>query len=165
MVHIPFSPSETLAETNHKSTSKNHLYFSSPCNHLTKENISYWFKIVLRNSILSEQNLMHFHIKLILFLNKMKTQPLFMQKELTISSFSVNASVYLERDSFSFISSFFSLFFLSFWHYTESETLHVLSQDTLKGWKGWIFPKHTTHNTGSVCTVCARGAAKGLIWF
>lgn len=145
MVHIPFSPSETLAETNHKSTSKNHLYFSSPCNHLTKENISYWFKIVLRNSILSEQNLMHFHIKLILFLNKMKTQPLFMQKELTISSFSVNASVYLERDSFSFISSFFFSFFLVFLALHRVWNPSCSSPGHLERMEGMNFPQ--THNT------------------
>lgn len=65
MAHILFTPSGTLAKTNHKNRSESHLYFFSSCNHLTKENISDWFKIVLRNHILSE-NLMHFHIKLIL---------------------------------------------------------------------------------------------------
>lgn len=112
--HFP-SISETLAKTNHKSRSKSHLYFPPPCNHLTKENISYWFKIVLRNSILSEETLMHFHIKLILSLRKMKTQSLFMQKELTVSSSSINASVYLGRERmFMFFTSFF-------WHCTRSE--------------------------------------------
>lgn len=58
---------------------------------------------------------MHFHIKLILSLRKMKTQSLFMQKELTVSSSSINASVYLGRERM------FMFFTSCFWHCTGSE--------------------------------------------
>lgn len=69
MTHIPFTSSETLAKNNPKNRSESHHFFPA-CNHLTKEDISDWFKIVLRGCILSEENLMHFHIKLILFPKK-----------------------------------------------------------------------------------------------
>lgn len=157
MAHIPFTPSETLAKTNHKSRSESHLYFSPPCNHLTKENILDWFKIVLRNCILSEENPMHFHIKLILSLRKMKSQS-FMQKVLTIFSSTINASASLGRERI------FS-FFLAIAQGLENLDLHVLPQNTLQVWKRWNIPKHTIYHTGVVWIVHAMSTAKELIWF
>lgn len=87
MTHIPFTSSETLAKNNPKNRSESHHFFPA-CNHLTKEDISDWFKIVLRGCILSEENLMHFHIKLILFpKKKMKSQLLLMQKKKNVDYF------------------------------------------------------------------------------
>lgn len=140
-----------------KSIIKPSLFFP-PCNHLTKENISDWFKIVLRNCILSEENPMHFHIKLILSLRKMESQSLFMQKVLTIFSSAINALAHLGRERI------FS-FFLAIAQGLENLDLHVLSQNTLQDWKGWNIPKHTIYHTGAVWTVHAMSTAKELIWF
>lgn len=72
---------------------------------------------------------MHFHIKLILSLRKMKSQLLFMQKVLTIFSSAINVSAYLGRERI-------FIFSLVVAQGLENIELLVLPQNTLQDWKG-----------------------------
>jgi len=72
---------------------------------------------------------MHFHIKLILFLRKMKSQSLFMQKVLSIFCSATNASAYTGRESVFTFSPVVA-------QGLEYSEFHVLSQNTLQDWKG-----------------------------
>lgn len=156
MAHIPFTSSGTFAKPITKVDQKTILISPPPCNHLTKENISDWFKIVLGNCILSEKNLMHFHIKLILSLRKMKSQSSFMLEVLTIFNSAINASAYSGRARI-------STFSLVVAQCMENLDLHVLTQNSLQDWKGWNIPKHILYHTGMVWIVCAMSMAKELL--
>lgn len=153
MAHITFPPSQRLLQRPITKVDPKAIFISlHPVIIWQKRAFHIDSKLSLE-TVLSEETLMHFHIKLILPLRKnensiivhAKRADCFQLFHKCLSSSGKGKDVHV-----------FHFLFFGIAQGLKNLNLHVLPRDTLQGWKGWVIPKHTIHNTDSMWMVCAR---------